>query len=266
MHVVASVVASPAVVQIFLLTNRPTRRIVAHMPQTTRRDSIETTGLRVVRYTTGLTPQGRAADAAGFPTCAADEGPIEQAFTIKEGRTVASVVAELLAAAQDLGHVSGVTVPMYVVAKLLRDFAYKVEAIEETAGELLARTGLEEGERIEVRFATAAEQRAELAAVLARCDARTADRSLHQPLKNDGSTRCTVCGGFTTHFEGCGADVLPGPYAEWPDVDLRGRIAYLEGLAASDEDALNASGYRELQALEAERDRRSVAGSLPLEA
>lgn len=68
----------------------------------------------------------------------------------------------------------------------------------ETVGEMLARLGLDEGDRIEIRFPTVAEDRAKLAAVIAAV--------AHQPLKDDGSTRCTLCGGFTLHFEACAAD------------------------------------------------------------
>jgi hypothetical protein len=146
------------------------------MASRTRRASIETTGLVVVRHTTGLTPQGKAADAAGWPTSAADEWPGEEAFEILEGETRQSVIDSLRKQAARFA--LGRSEAAQEVADLLLHFADRVEQIDETVGELLARTGLDEGDRVEVRFPTVAEDRAKLAKALANAG-QTADRSLH---------------------------------------------------------------------------------------
>jgi multidrug efflux pump subunit AcrA (membrane-fusion protein) len=145
------------------------------MASRTRRASIETTGLVVVRHTTGLTPQGKAADAAGWPTSAADEGPVEEHFEIMEGETRQSDIDSLRKQAARFA--LGRSEAAQEVADLLLHFADRVEQIDETVGELLARTGLDEGDRVEVRFPTVAEDRAKLAKALA--NGRVADRSLH---------------------------------------------------------------------------------------
>lgn len=174
------------------------------MANTNRREEVETTGLVCVRHSTGLTPQGRARDAAGLPTGPLDEDVIDQCFELQEdGESRQSVIDSMRKAAEN--YRNGGRLGDRLADELLH-FADRVEQIHETVGELLARTGLEEGDRVEIRFPTPAEELAKLAKVVAAMDARTAGRSLHQPLKDDGSTRCTVCGGFTLHFDGCAAD------------------------------------------------------------
>jgi hypothetical protein len=124
------------------------------------RESIETDGLVVIRHSTGLTPQGRARDAAGLPTGPLDEGPTEQRFEL-EGQTETrqSVVRSMRREAEACRP---------AVCELLQHWADRVEQIEETVGELLARTGLEEGDAVVIRFPTVQEDRAKLAAVIAQ--------------------------------------------------------------------------------------------------
>ncbi len=140
------------------------------MPTNTpRRESIDTTGLVVLKHSVGLTPQGRAADAAGWPTSAADEDQTEERFEIKSGRTVQSVhehVVALIANYRAVGDRG--------VVSELETLAAMVWEIEETHAELLARTGLDEGDRLETRFPTVAEDRAKLAQVLAAANGRVA--------------------------------------------------------------------------------------------
>lgn len=93
------------------------------MSNTARRESAEVLGLIVVRHSTGLTPQGRARDAAGLPTSAADEDVTEDHFEPLEGETV---------------------------------------------GELLARVGFDEGDRIEIRCKTPQEEIEPVVRALAR--------------------------------------------------------------------------------------------------
>jgi hypothetical protein len=149
---------------------------IADMASLIRRASIETTGLVCIKRSVGLTPQGRAADAAGWPTSAADEGPTEEAFEILEGESRQSVIDSLRKDAATLRRVASDMFAAF--ADTLDHFADRVEQIDETVGELLARTGLDEGDRVEVRFPTVAEDRAKLAKALANAG-QTADRSLH---------------------------------------------------------------------------------------
>lgn len=134
----------------------------------TRRESTETLGLLVVKHSTGLTDQGRARDAAELPTSAADEGPTEERFDL-EGQTETrqSVVESIrLQALRFRCRVERIR-PDEVADELFH-WADRVEQIEETVGELLARTGLEEGDAVVIRFPTVQEDRAKLAAVIAQ--------------------------------------------------------------------------------------------------
>ena len=58
-----------------------------------------------------------------------------------------------------------------------------------------------------------------------------------------------------------GMSAFPDP-SLLSDAALRERLAYLRALEVDDEDALSGSGYRELNALEAEIDRRGAAGGI----
>lgn len=86
--------------------------------------------------------------------------------------------------------------PTHVVERIAK---WLDEADEHrTLGQLVARYGLDEGDQIAVRFATAQEQAQRLAALASPVT-----------LKRDGSTRCPSCGGFTIHFEDCPQDPEP---------------------------------------------------------
>jgi hypothetical protein len=142
------------------------------MSSNTRRESIEVLGLQVIRHSVGLTPQGRAADAAGYPTSGADYGPTETAFELHDSETRQSVIDSLRAAAAHYGR--GRSEEAQEVASLLLSFADRVEQIDETVGELLARTGLEESDRVEIRFPTVAEDAAKIRLALMPVEGRVA--------------------------------------------------------------------------------------------
>ncbi len=159
------------------------------MPNITPRESIETVGLIAVRHSTGLTPQGRARDAAGLPTSAADEGPTEEAFELHDSETRQSVIDSLRKAAEDFrpGQSRRWTLDGEIameVCDLLLSFADRVEQIDETVGELLARTGWQEGDELRIRAKTPQEEIEPVVRELSRkglavLEAAKADRSLH---------------------------------------------------------------------------------------
>jgi hypothetical protein len=145
------------------------------MPSNARRESVDTIGLVVLKHSTGLSPQGRARDAAGLPTCSADYDATEERFDLQEdGETRQSVIDAMRKAAafyQGGGRLGD------QLADELRHFADRVEQIHETVGELLARVGFDEGDRIELRWPTWQE---EIAPAVARLtEIVKADPSLH---------------------------------------------------------------------------------------
>lgn len=192
------------------------------------RESIETTGLVVTKF--ALEPDPKA-ECVGH--CAMHIVPRKQS-EIREGETRQSVVDSLRADALRFGR--GRSEEAWEVAALLRQYADRVEQIDETVGELLARTGLEEGESLEIRYPTVAEdQDRAVAAIAAVITADPADRLLL-------------------------AEAEP---AALTDEALHTQIANLEAVrdeATAPEDDLSDAGYARLFDLQAERDRRNYSG------
>ena len=129
------------------------------------RESIDTVGLVVVKHT--IEPNPYSECVGHFPTHV-----VETKHEIAGGgESVASVARDL--------RVWALTYRLreaYDAADLLFRFADRVEQIDETVGELLARLGLDEGDRVEIRFPTVAEECERLAVAI---DAAMPDPSIH---------------------------------------------------------------------------------------
>lgn len=59
------------------------------------RPSVDTLGLVIVLHKIGLTPAGKAADAADVPTSGADEGPVEEHYDTIPGETVDDMLGRI---------------------------------------------------------------------------------------------------------------------------------------------------------------------------
>jgi hypothetical protein len=129
------------------------------------RESIDTAGLMVVKHT--IEPNPKSECVGHFPTHV-----VETKHEIKGG----SESVERIASDLRVWALRYRSCEQYAAADLLFRYADRVEQLEETAGELLARLGIDEGDKVEIRFPTVSEDCERLAVAI---DAAMPDPSIH---------------------------------------------------------------------------------------